>query len=292
MSPAGEADRVGRPAGKGRRLVWTAEAIVGVVVLLGFGLAAAGAPWVAPRDPLKQNIERRLLPPVWYDRGEFSHALGTDPLGRDILSRIVVGGRISLGVGLVGACLGAIVGVGLGVVAGYFGGRVDALVMRVADVQLAFPFILLAIALVAALGPSLVNVVLVLGLTSWVRFARVVRADALALREGESVAAIVALGAGHTRVIARHVLPNIMSPIVVVATLEIPRMILMEAALSFLGLGIQPPAASWGSMVSDGRKYLEIAWWVATCPGLAIMLVVLSVNLLGDWIRDSLDVRL
>jgi len=292
VSPAGEADRVGRPAGKGRRLVWTAEAIVGVVVLLGFGLAAAGAPWVAPRDPLKQNIERRLLPPVWYDRGEFSHALGTDPLGRDILSRIVVGGRISLGVGLVGACLGAIVGVGLGVVAGYFGGRVDALVMRVADVQLAFPFILLAIALVAALGPSLVNVVLVLGLTSWVRFARVVRADALALREGESVAAIVALGAGHTRVIARHVLPNIMSPIVVVATLEIPRMILMEAALSFLGLGIQPPAASWGSMVSDGRKYLEIAWWVATCPGLAIMLVVLSVNLLGDWIRDSLDVRL
>jgi len=292
VSPTREADRVGRLVRKGRRLVWTAEAIVGVMVLLGFGLAAAGAPWVAPRDPLKQNIERRLLPPAWYDRGELSHALGTDPLGRDILSRIVVGGRISLGVGLVGACLGAVAGVGLGVVAGYFGGRVDALVMRVADVQLAFPFILLAIALVAALGPSLVNIVLVLGLTSWVRFARVVRADALALREGESIAAIVALGARHTRVIIRHILPNIMSPIVVVATLEIPRMILMEAALSFLGLGIQPPAASWGSMVSDGRRYLEIAWWVATFPGLAIMLVVLSVNLLGDWIRDTLDVRL
>lgn len=278
-------------ASRRRRLRWNVEAVVGLLVLLGFGVGAAAAPWVAPRDPLQQRVEKRLLPPVWDARGDPAYVLGTDAVGRDVLSRIVHGGRISLGVGFVGAGLGAIVGVTLGLIAGYFGGRLDAVLMRVADVQLAFPFIILAIALVAALGPSLVNIVVVLGLTSWVRFARVVRADTLVLRELESVAAVVALGGGHTRVLLRHVLPNLVSPIAVVTTLEIPRMILMEAALGFLGLGIQPPAASWGSMVSDGRRYLEVAWWVATFPGLAIMLVVLSVNLLGDWTRDTLDVR-
>jgi len=292
VSPAGEADRVGRPAGKGRRLVWTAEAIVGVVVLLGFGLAAAGAPWVAPRDPLKQNIERRLLPPVWYDRGEFSHALGTDPLGRDILSRIVYGARVSLMVGGIAIGIAAVTGVPLGLLAGYVGGRLDGLIMRVMDALLAFPAILLAIALMAVLGPSLQNAMIAIGIIYVPAFARITRANVLSLREKEFVEAARALGAGSLYVAGVVILPNCLSPLIVQGSLGVANAILVEAALSFLGLGVQPPEPSWGSMLAFGRSLLGQAPWYATFPGLAIFVTVLALNFLGDGLREALDPRL
>ncbi|MBE0592709.1 MAG: ABC transporter permease, partial [Gemmatimonadales bacterium] len=210
----------------------------------------------------------------------------------DVLSRIIHGGRITLLVGFMCALIACVVGTVLGMVAAYAGGWIDSAIMRIADVQLSLPFIILAIALVAVVGPSLLNIIIVLGLTSWVRFARVVRAETLVVRELDYVTAAVALGAGHWRILLHHVLPNVASSIIVVATLEIPRLILMEAALSFLGLGVQPPMPSWGSMVSEGRTYIATAWWLTTLPGLAITMVSLSVNLIGDWLRDALDVRL
>ena len=262
-----------------------------MLILTVFLISALFAPYIAPHDPLAQDLPSRLKPPGSYEKGAYCF-LGTDQLGRDILSRVIYGGRITLFVGFACAIIGSIVGSFLGVIAGYFGGKLDSIIMRIADVQLAFPFIILAIALVALFGPNLTNIVIILGLTSWVRFARVVRADALLLRELDYITASIAIGSSHKRIIFRHMLPNIISPIIVVMTLEIPRMILMEAALSFLGLGIQPPEPSWGSMASDGRVYINVAWWLTTFPGLAIMLVVLSVNLMGDWLRDELDVKI
>ena len=274
-----------------RSLKKSKEAFIGVLILTVFLISALFAPYIAPHDPLAQDLPSRLKPPGSYEKGAYCF-LGTDQLGRDILSRVIYGGRITLFVGFACAIIGSIVGSFLGVIAGYFGGKLDSIIMRIADVQLAFPFIILAIALVALFGPNLTNIVIILGLTSWVRFARVVRADALLLRELDYITASIAIGSSHKRIIFRHMLPNIISPIIVVMTLEIPRMILMEAALSFLGLGIQPPEPSWGSMASDGRVYINVAWWLTTFPGLAIMLVVLSVNLMGDWLRDELDVKI
>ncbi len=268
------------------------EALIGLLLLITFILSAVFAPHLAPHDPLNQDLSKRLMPPSWQEKGAPSFFLGTDQLGRDILSRIIYGGRVTLFVGFICAFIACIVGSLLGVISGYFGGKIDSAIMRVADVQLSFPFIILAIALVAVFGPNLTNVVIILGLTSWVRFARIVRADTLLVRELDYVSAAVAIGASHARIVFRHIIPNVVSPIIVVGTLEIPRMILMEAALSFLGLGIQPPTPSWGSMASDGRVYMNIAWWLTTFPGLAIMLVVLSVNLVGDWLRDELDVKI
>jgi peptide/nickel transport system permease protein len=274
-----------------RSLKKSKEALVGSLILTTFFISAILAPYICPHDPFDQDLSNRLAPPGWNEKGTY-HILGTDQLGRDIFSRIIHGARITLFVGFVCAIIASIVGSFLGVIAGYFGGKIDSIIMRIADVQLAFPFIILAIALVAVFGPSLSNIVIILGLTSWVRFARVVRADALLLREFDYVTASTAIGSSHKRIIFRHILPNIISPIIVVMTLEIPRMILMEAALSFLGLGIQPPEPSWGSMASDGRVYINVAWWLTTFPGIAIMLVVLSVNLMGDWLRDELDVKI
>jgi peptide/nickel transport system permease protein len=256
------------------------------MVLAAFIMSGLLAPYILPYDPLAQELSNRLEPP------SFDNFLGTDQLGRDILSRLIDGGRITLFVGFTCATIASILGSILGLISGYFGGKLDSVIMRIADVQLAFPFMILAIALVAAFGPSLTNIVIILGLTSWVRFARVVRADTLLLREFDYITAATAIGSRHSRVIFRHILPNVISPIIVVMTLEIPRMILMESALSFLGLGVQPPQPSWGSMASEGRVYINVAWWLTTFPGLAIMLVVLSVNLIGDWLRDELDVRI
>lgn len=276
----------------GRNLLGSKEALVGAVLVALFAVAALAAPWVSPTDPLAQDLAKRLIPPAWQSGGSLRHLLGTDQLGRDVLARVIHGGRVTLIVGFACAFIAGVVGTLLGVVAAYVGGRVDNLIMRVADVQLSLPFIILAIALVAVLGPSLFNIIIVLGLTSWVRFARVVRAETLVIRESNYVEAVVALGASTWRIIWRHILPNVASSIIVVATLEVPRLILMEASLSFLGLGVQPPTPSWGSMAADGRTYLTIAWWLTTVPGLAITVVALSVNLLGDWLRDALDVRL
>jgi len=268
------------------------RAVFGLSVLLVIGGAAVFAPQLAPWDPARQMLMKRLRPPMWQERGLREHPLGTDHLGRDILSRILHGGRISLGVGLTAVTLSALIGVTLGLLAGFFGGRADALIMRVVDVFLAIPYILLAMGVVFALGPSLLNVILVMAVTRWVQFARIVRADVLSIREREFVAGARARGNRALRLLLRHVLPNALTPIIVVATLELAFMIIYESALSFLGLGVQPPTPTWGWMLSDGRNYVATAWWLATLPGLAIMLTVLAVNLLGDWLRDTLDPRL
>jgi peptide/nickel transport system permease protein len=268
------------------------RAVFGLSVLLVIGGAAVLAPQLAPWDPARQMLMKRLRPPMWQERGLREHPLGTDHLGRDILSRILHGGRISLGVGLTAVTLSALIGVTLGLLAGFFGGRADALIMRVVDVFLAIPYILLAMGVVFALGPSLLNVILVMAVTRWVQFARIVRADVLSIREREFVAGARARGNRALRLLLRHVLPNALTPIIVVATLELAFMIIYESALSFLGLGVQPPTPTWGWMLSDGRNYVATAWWLATFPGLAIMLTVLAVNLLGDWLRDTLDPRL
>jgi peptide/nickel transport system permease protein len=261
-------------------------------VVLVVMLAAAAAPLVAPFDPLEQDIGQRLREPGWQDARGRVHALGTDHLGRDILSRIIFGSRIALLVGLAAVVISGVLGMIIGLVAGYFGGRMDDFLMRLADIQLAFPFILLAIAVIGVLGPSLRNIIIVIGVSSWVVYARVVRGEVLSIREREYVHAAVALGSRHWRVLMIHVLPNTFTPWLVVATLDMARVIVIESALSFLGLGVQPPTPTWGGMLADGRVYLSTAWWLATFPGLAILITVLGINLFGDGLRDTLDPRL
>jgi peptide/nickel transport system permease protein len=275
-----------------RRLVRRRTALFGLLVVLGVILAALLAPLFAPFDPLEQDIGQRLREPGWQDAQGRVHPLGTDHLGRDILSRIVYGSRIALVVGLAAVLISGILGMVIGLVAGYFGGRVDDFLMRLADVQLAFPFILLAIAVIGVLGPSLRNIIIVIGVSSWVVYARVVRGEVLSIREREYVQAAVALGSRHGRVLRQHVLPNTFTPWLVVATLDMARVIVIESALSFLGLGVQPPTPTWGGMLADGRVYLSTAWWLATFPGLAILVTVLGINLFGDGLRDTLDPRL
>jgi peptide/nickel transport system permease protein len=263
-----------------------------MLVVLGVLLAAAFAPLVAPFDPLEQDIGQRLREPGWQDAQGRVHPLGTDHLGRDILSRIVFGSRIALVVGLAAVLISGVLGMLIGLLAGYFGGRVDDFLMRLADIQLAFPFILLAIAVIGVLGPSLRNIIIVIGVSSWVVYARVVRGEVLSIREREYVQAAIALGSQHWRVLRQHVLPNTLTPWLVVATLDMARVIVIESALSFLGLGVQPPTPTWGGMLADGRVYLSTAWWLATFPGLAILITVLGINLFGDGLRDTLDPRL
>jgi len=274
------------------RLVRRRTALFGMLVVLVVMLAAVAAPLVAPFDPLEQDIGQRLREPGWQDAQGRVHALGTDHLGRDILSRIIFGSRIALLVGLAAVVISGVLGMIIGLVAGYFGGRMDDFLMRLADVQLAFPFILLAIAVIGVLGPSLRNIIIVIGVSSWVVYARVVRGEVLSIREREYVHAAVALGSRHWRVLMTHVLPNTFTPWLVVATLDMARVIVIESALSFLGLGVQPPTPTWGGMLADGRVYLSTAWWLATFPGLAILITVLGINLFGDGLRDTLDPRL
>ena len=275
-----------------RRLVRRRTALFGMLVVLGVLLAAAFAPLVAPFDPLEQDIGQRLREPGWQDAQGRVHPLGTDHLGRDILSRIVFGSRIALVVGLAAVVISGLLGMLIGLLAGYFGGRVDDFLMRLADIQLAFPFILLAIAVIGVLGPSLRNIIIVIGVSSWVVYARVVRGEVLSIREREYVQAAIALGSQHWRVLRQHVLPNTLTPWLVVATLDMARVIVIESALSFLGLGVQPPTPTWGGMLADGRVYPSTAWWLATFPGLAILITVLGINLFGDGLRDTLDPRL
>lgn len=275
-----------------RRLVRRRTALFGMLVVLGVMLAAVLAPVVSPFDPLEQDIGQRLREPGWQDAQGRLHPLGTDHLGRDILARIVFGSRIALVVGLAAVAISGVLGMLIGLVAGYFGGRVDDFLMRLADIQLAFPFILLAIAVIGVLGPSLQNIIIVIGVSSWVVYARVVRGEVLSIREREYVQAAIALGSQHWRVLRHHVLPNTLTPWLVVATLDMARVIVIESALSFLGLGVQPPTPTWGGMLADGRVYLSTAWWLATFPGLAILITVLGINLFGDGLRDTLDPRL
>jgi peptide/nickel transport system permease protein len=274
------------------RLVRRRTALFGMLVVAVVALTAAFAPLVSPFDPLAQDISQRLREPGWQDAQGRIHPLGTDHLGRDILARIIYGSRIALVVGLAAVAISGVLGMAIGLVAGYFGGRVDDFFMRLADIQLAFPFILLAIAVIGVLGPSLTNIIAVIGVSSWVVYARVVRGEVLSIREREFVQAAIALGSRDGRVLRRHVLPNTFTPWLVVATLDMARVIVIESALSFLGLGVQPPTPTWGGMLADGRVYLSTAWWLATFPGLAILVTVLGINLFGDGLRDTLDPRL
>jgi peptide/nickel transport system permease protein len=255
----------------------------GLLLTLLLVIAALAAPLLAPHDPNVQDTSRRLEGPAP------GHPLGLDDLGRDVLSRIVYGARVSLRVGFSVVVLASLIGVTLGAISGYFGGAVDVTIMRLCDILLAFPGILLAIALVAVLGPSLNNVVLALATIGWVGYARLVRGQVLKVREMEYVTAAKALGARSLRVIVRHVLPNVINPVIVMATLGLAGAILAEAALSFLGLGVQPPTPSWGAMLTSGRRYLGLANHLAIYPGIAIMLAVMGLNFLGDGLIDALD---
>jgi peptide/nickel transport system permease protein len=275
-----------------RSLVRRRTALVGLLVLIAVVGAALAAPVLTIFDPIEQDIGQRLRPPGGVDERGRLHLLGTDHLGRDILARILFGSRIALLVALSAVAIAGLLGLGIGLLAGYFGGRVDDFFMRLADIQLAFPFILLAIAVIGVLGPNLGNIIVVVGVSGWVVYARIVRGEVLSLREREFVQAAIAMGSRHRRVILRHIVPNAFTPWLVIATLDMARVIILESALSFLGLGIQPPTPTWGGMLADGRVYLSTAWWLATFPGLAILVTVLGINLLGDGLRDTFDPRL
>ena len=275
-----------------RRLARRRTALFGLVVVALVLVAALGAPWLVGWDPIEQDITHRLAPPGSQDPAGRVHALGTDHLGRDILARIVFGARPALMVGFAAVAISGLLGMGVGLLSGYFGGRIDDVFMRLADIQLAFPFILLAIAVIGVLGPSLPVIIVVIGVSSWVVYARIVRSSVLSLREREFVQAALALGSRDGRVLLRHILPNALTPWLVVATADMARVIVIESALSFLGLGVQPPTPTWGGMLADGRVYISTAWWLATFPGLAILFTVLGINLFGDGLRDTLDPRL
>jgi len=260
--------------------------MVALAVLILFVVVGVFAPWIAPSDPNAQDLAGRLQPPL-----SEGHLLGTDSLGRDVLSRLIYGSRISLIVGFSAVLLSAVIGVIVGLVSGYVGGWVDSLLMRIVDAWLAFPFLLLAIAIVAVLGRGLDNIVIALVITGWVLYARLVRGETLSLREREFVLSARGLGANPVAIMTKHILPNCLAPIMVVATLEVGVVIVTEASLSFLGLGASASEPSWGGMLADGRAYLTRAWWLATLPGLAIFVIVLAVNVLGDALRDALDPR-
>jgi peptide/nickel transport system permease protein len=258
----------------------------GLLLVGGMSLAALFAPWIAPFDPNAINVDALLLTP------SFAHPLGTDALGRDVLSRILYGGRVSLWVGFVAVGISTAIGLALGLIAGYFGRLADEVIMRGVDVMLCFPSFFLILAVIAFLEPSLTNIMVVIGLTSWMGVARLVRAEALSLRGRDYVLAARVAGAGPARIIVRHILPNAVAPVLVSATLGVAGAILVESSLSFLGLGVQPPDASWGNMLLDGKEVLEVAPWLSVFPGLAILFTVLGYNLLGESLRDILDPRL
>jgi peptide/nickel transport system permease protein len=275
-----------------RLLAQNRPALLGAGIYLAFILLAILAPLLAPADPLEQTLTDRLKPPAWLAGGSSEHLLGADNLGRDIASRLIYGTRVSIVVGAVTVTICALIGSVLGAIAGFWRGPVDATLMLVLDIWMAFPSLVMAIALSAALGPSLPNLILALVLTGWVSYCRVIRGEVLSLREREFVQAAHVCGASGGRIVARHLLPNVVAPILVLATLEMATVIIAEAALSFLGLGVQAEQPTWGGMLNDGRQFLRQAWWLAAFPGAAISLLVLGVNLFGDGLRDALDPRL
>lgn len=261
-------------------------ALVGLGIVALVVLAALFAPLLAPHDYTDQQLSKVLKPPFWERGADPAYPLGTDHLGRDVLSRILFGARASLLVGAGGVLIAGVLGITLGVLAGYFGGWTDDLISRLVDIQLSFPPIFLVIAIMAVVGQSLFNVVVVLGLVTWVQYARVVRGSTLSVRGKEFIEGARALGAGDGRILLRHVLPNILPPVVVIGTVNVSTLILAEASLSFLGLGVQPPTPAWGTMLAEGREVFRIAWWNALFPGLAILLTVLGVNLLGEGLEN------
>jgi peptide/nickel transport system permease protein len=269
------------------RLPWIPFAIITILVLV-----AVFAPLIAPQSPTEQSLPDKLLPPAWEDGGSRAHLFGTDALGRDMLSRLVYGARVSLTAAACALLAGGGVGLAIGVLAGYAGGRVDAFLMRVVDATLSFPTILIALLLAVSLGQGLRTIVLAIAFIIWARFARVVRGEVLSVKARDFVALARVHGCSGLRIMAVHILPNVMNTFMVLLTLHIGFVIIVEASLSFLGAGIPPPTPSWGQMVADGRSYIASAWWISVVPGAAIMLVVLAFNLFGDWLRDWLDPRL
>jgi len=277
-----------------RTFLLSKTATIGALIFALFLFIALLAPILAPHDPALQDLKRRLAPPVGLgmEKASLEYPLGNDNLGRDILSRLLVGSRVSLVVGVSTILLASSVGSLIGAVSGFYRGLLDNIVMRLVDIWMAFPSLLLAIAFGAALGPGLFNLVLALSLTIWVVYCRVVRAEVLSIRERDYVLAARAMGASDLRIILRHVLPNVLAPILVISTLQMGVVIISEASLNFLGVGVQSSVPTWGGMLSDGREFMRDAWWLATFPGIAISIVVLGVNLLGDGLRDALDPRL
>jgi peptide/nickel transport system permease protein len=262
------------------------------IALAALVFTALLAPYLAPHDPTEGDITRKSIPPVWMERGTWDHPLGTDRFGRDVLSRIIYGTRISLAVSLIAIGVAGTVGTAVGLISGYRGGVIDAVLMRLTDIGLSLPTILIAVVLVAVSEPSFRNVILVVALLLWPRFARQVRGETLAIKEQEFVALAVVAGRSSSWIISRHIFPNVMPTLLVVCTLQVGYVILLEGTLSFLGVGVPPPSPAWGLMIADGRGFLATAWWISLFPGLAMLLTVLAVNLLGDWLRDRLDPKL
>jgi len=281
-----------RLAYMGRFLWRDRSGVIGLIMFLTVVFAAVFAPFVAPYDPLQQNLRDAKMPPAWYDGGSWDHVLGTDNLGRDILSRIIYGARVSLTVGFFGVLIAGGLGLVFGSLAGYLGGRVDALIMGVVNLVLALPYLLFVVVIASILGRSLVNVILIFGITDSPVFARVTRGEVLRIRQSGYVESAISAGAGTTRIIFDHIIPNLIGPLITLATFEMSAMIFYEAGLGFLGLSVPPSVPSWGNMLAAGRKYLTSYPWIATWPGLAIMWTSLGMNLLGDWLRDVLDPRL
>ena len=272
---------------RGRRLP-----VVSLGIITVFVLAGLLAPLLSPASPYEQSLRLRFRPPVWEERGSWAHPLGTDRLGRDMLSRILWGSRVSLAAGVLTVLLASAFGAAVGLVAGYYGGRVDATLMRITDATLSFPVILLALILAVTVGPSFTNVVVAIAVILWARYARVIRGQVLTLMELDFIAQARIAGASAWRIITRHLLPNTVNTLVVLVTLQVGYVIIVEASLSFLGAGIPPPTPAWGSMIAEGRDFVTNAWWVSSLPGFAILLVVLAFNLIGDWLRDTLDPKL
>jgi peptide/nickel transport system permease protein len=275
--------------GAARELWGDKVGFLGITVVVGLVLVAILAPLLASHDPTQQNLAASRLPPFWTDQGSLTHVLGTDALGRDILSRLIYGARVTLFVGASVVVMAGSFGTVMGLISGYKGGRVDSIIMRIVDTQIAFPGLLLALIILSVIQPSAGTVIIVLSLNGWMVYARMTRGVVLSVRETPYVEAAQIIGARSRRVIFRHILPNLASPLMTLGVLEFARIILAEAALSFLGLGVQPPDASWGLMVAEGKDYLFSAWWIVTFPGLAISLTVLGVNLFASWLRVAAD---
>lgn len=267
-------------------------AVIGLILTIFFLVMGIFAPFIAPQDPNTGKLTERLSPPFWMEGGSRRHLFGTDSLGRDILSRVIYGSRISILIGVVVVSVATITGVMIGLVSGYFGGKVDAIIQRIVDTLLAFPYLIFALAIMSVLGPGLKNIILALVYKEWVTPCRVIRGDTLVAKEENYVEAARAMGASNWHILIRSLLPNVMASVIVVASLRIGWVVLMEASLSFLGLGVQPPTATWGGMVAGGRDYIFQAWWITAFPGIAIFLLVMGVNLMGEGLRDAFDPKL